>query len=159
DYSDTGYKEPGVAPVWNLPRLASGIGIGIDVGGGVFGFTDSNMRATTSSVGGLWAFRAAFGTHVPLAVEVAYMGTASPIQAELGRAKATLFGTTLETTLRYNVIPQHPWSPYLFAGAGWQHYMVDDRAFQLSDTGIANRDDLLVLPVGVGIAYRIGPLI
>jgi len=145
--------------VWRDPRLATGIGIGIDVGGGVFGFTDATMRSVASPVGGMWNFRASLGTHVPLGVEIGYVGSASTINSQLGRAQATLVGTTVEAALRWNVLPQFPWTPYAFAGVGWQRYSLDDRAFQLSDTGIANQDDLVVLPLGLGIAYRIGAFV
>ena len=157
DLSDAGPRR--TVSVWRDTRLVTGIGIGVDVGGGVFGFTDATMRSLASPVGGLWSFRTTLGTHVPLAVELGYVGSANTINSQLGRAQATLLGTTFEAALRWNVLPQAPWTPYAFAGVGWQRYTLDDRAFQLSDTGIANRDDLLVVPLGAGIAYRFGALV
>jgi hypothetical protein len=157
--SDDGYARPRSETVWRDEAVPSGIGIGIQAGGGVLGFVDPSLRATTGSVGGMWAFRAAFGTHVPLGLEVGYTGSATPLDTELGRADALLIGTGLEAALRYNVAPRAPWSPYVFAGLGWQRFTIDDTAFQLSDTGIGNRDDLLVVPVGVGFGYRRGAFV
>src|SRR3954452_15084618 len=65
--------------IWSDPAVRSGIGIGVNVGGGVTGFFGSRLRATTGNVGGMWAVRAAFGTHVPLALEVGYMGSSTEI--------------------------------------------------------------------------------
>jgi hypothetical protein len=157
--SDDGYAQPRSETVWRDETVPSGIGIGIQAGGGVLGFVDPSLRATTGTVGGMWAFRAAFGTHVPLGLEVGYIGSATPLDTEFGRADALLIGTGVEAALRYNVAPRSAWSPYVFAGLGWQRFTIDDTAFQLSDTGIGHRDDLLVVPVGVGFGYRRGAFV
>lgn len=157
--SDDGYARPRSETVWRDEAVTTGIGIGIAAGGGMLGFVDPSLRDTTGSIGGMWAFRAAFGTHIPLALEVGYIGSATPIESEFGRADALMIGTALESALRYNVVPRAAWSPYVFAGLGWQRFTIDDAAFQLSDTGIGNRDDLLVLPVGVGFSYRFGAVV
>jgi hypothetical protein len=117
------------------------------------------MRNTTSAVGGAWSFRAAMGTRFPLALELGYTGTATAINGQLGPATATLMGRTLESAIRYTVMPRATWSPYIFAGLGWQHYTIDDRSFELSDTGIRTNDDLLVMPFGLGMAYRYGSVV
>ncbi len=145
--------------LWSDARIASGIGVGIQAGGGVVGFVDDSLRGTTGAVGGMWSVRGALGTHVPLALELAYMGSATPIDTEFGRADALMLGTAVEAAVRYNIAPRRTWSPYLFGGIGWQRYSIDDTAFQLSDVGIGNRDDLLVMPIGVGFAYRTGPIV
>ena len=157
--TDPGY--PGESPpsIWRDPTVTSGIGIGVHVGGGVTGFTDSALRATTSGVGGLWSARGVFGTRTPLAVEAGYVGTVHTIESQLGPQTATLLGTTLEAAVRYNAFPRDPLTPYLFAGMGWQRYSINDSAFKVSDTGIARSDDLLVLPFGGGFAYRVGAVL
>jgi hypothetical protein len=156
---DGGVRSRRSESVWSDPHIFSGIGIGIAVGGGVIGFVDDSMRNTTGNVGGLWSLRGALGTHVPLALELGYSGSATSIDTELGRADAVMVGTAVEAAVRYNVAPRRTWTPYAFAGLGWQRYTIDDTAFQLSDTGIGNRDDLLVVPLGVGLSYRFGPLV
>lgn len=139
--------------VWHDPAVASGIGVGVDVGGGVMGFVGSRLRETTS-MGGLWSFRAALGTHTPLALELGYIGSATAINGQLGPAQATMIGRTFESSVRFTALPHAVWSPYVFAGLGWQHYTINDRSFELSDTGIRTADDLLVMPMGLGAAYR-----
>jgi hypothetical protein len=152
--SDSGVRPESSESIWSDPAMASGIGIGVDVGGGVTGFVGSRLRNTTSTVGGAWGFRAAIGTHVPLALELGYTGSATSIRGQLGPSQATLMGRTFESAIRYTVMPRATWSPYVFAGLGWQHYTIDDRTFELSDTGIRTADDLLVMPFGLGMAYR-----
>lgn len=159
EQTDPGYAPARSGSIWRDDAIGSGIGVGVQAGGGVTGFVDSSLRNTTGTVGGMWSFRAALGTHTPLAVELGYMGSATPIQTELGRADALMLGTTLETALRFTLMPKHTWSPYAFAGIGWQRYSIDDTAFQLSDVGIGNQDDLVVFPLGVGVAYRVGPVV
>lgn len=157
--SDDGYARSRSETVWRDETVTTGIGVGIQAGGGVLGFVDPSLRDTTGSVGGMWAFRAAFGTRIPLALEVGYSGSATPIDTEFGRADALMIGTAIESALRYNALPRNAWSPYVFAGLGWQRFTIDDTAFQLSDVGIGNRDDLLVVPLGVGFSYRIGAVV
>src|SRR3979409_45079 len=59
--------EPGVySYAWHEPYLRSDVGVGVTLGGGITGFTDSAMRNISSSnIGGLWDLRVAIGTHVP----------------------------------------------------------------------------------------------
>ncbi len=140
-------------------HLASGVGIAVALGGGVLGFTDRTMRDTTSPVGGTWDLRAAFGTHFPIAIEVAYVGSANQIQSLFGRQSATLIGTTLETDVRLNALPHYVIDPYVFVGVGWQRYDLDERDFTLADTGINPHDNMLEVPVGAGISYRLAGLV
>jgi len=159
---DTGFVPytPAEAPgpysyAWYDPYLASGIGVGFTVGGGLSGFTDRAMRNTVSSkVGGLWDARASFGTHIPLGIDIGYIGSAANINTINGNANGTLVGTTVEAALRYNVLPHNTINPYLFAGAGWQRYDVRDMHFAQSDTGMAPHDNVAEFPMGAGIGLR-----
>src|SRR5262249_39011520 len=90
---------------WRDDQVASEIGVGVIVGGGVSGFTDKAMREVTSDVQGLWNLRATFGTRIPVAFDVAYIGTASNINALTGTQTGTLVGTTLEGALQINILP------------------------------------------------------
>jgi hypothetical protein len=152
---ETVYSDP-YGMEWYEPGLASGIGINVNIGGGVMGFTNSQMRDITSSVGGGWNARASFGTHIPLAFEASYVGSATNIDSVFGPGSATLLGTTLEGTLRFNILPHYLVCPYVFAGLGWQNYSIQnkDTAFAFSDTGISNSTNLMDVPLGVGLAYR-----
>ena len=99
DTVDDGYSDP-YSLSWHEPRLASGIGVEFAVGGGVGGFTDRTLRDTTS-LNGSWNTRISLGTHVPLAFEALYDGTASSLNSALGlNMSPTLLGTTFEGDVR-----------------------------------------------------------
>jgi hypothetical protein len=134
-------------------------GVGVIIGGGVTGFTDHLLRSATSNVGGLWNLRATFGTHVPLALEAAYVGSATGLDSLVGSEHTTLIGTTFETDVRLNLAPHMAWDPYVFAGVGWQRFTIDDRELAFSDTGIHSSDDLMELPFGGGLSFHRGGLI
>jgi hypothetical protein len=138
---------------WSDELMRSRIGVSAIIGGGVVGFTDRTMRDTTSSVGGLWDFRLTLGSHVPLGLELGYTGTATNLKG-LPAQNGTLIGTTAEAALRYNVLPHFVWTPYVFAGVGWQRYDVTSANVTLSDSGMNDHDNLLEFPMGAGLAYR-----
>jgi opacity protein-like surface antigen len=140
---------------WSEPLLPSGIGVSAILGGGVGGFTDKQMRTTTSDIGGLWDLRVALGSHLPLALEVGYMGSATNINGLPTGNKGRLIGTTVEAALRYNILPHMPFTPYVFAGMGWQRYDVTNTSVSLADSGVRDHDNLMVFPMGVGLAYRL----
>jgi hypothetical protein len=139
---------------WHDELVPSGIGVSTILGGGVAGFTGSTMRATTADVGGLWDLRVTIGSHIPLAVELGYVGTATNLRGLPAGQNGTLVGTAFEGALRYNVLPHHLATPYLFAGIGWQRYDVTEANVTLSDAGMNDKDNLLEFPMGVGMAYR-----
>jgi hypothetical protein len=149
-------EKPGMySYAWSDPTLYTGIGVGIAIGGGVGGFTDSAVNnLSDSEVGGIWQFRTTFGTHTPLGVDLAYNGTAYDVQDFSGVTSDTLIGTNFEGALRWNILPHYAWNPYLFAGVGWQHYDLNDNTLTRADSGIGSEDDLAVFPMGAGIAYR-----
>lgn len=140
---------------WRDSRLASQFGITTILGGGVTGFTDETMRdSVSSSVGGLWNLRVTLGSHVPLALEVGYIGSTASIDALIGSQSGRLLGTTAEGALRFNVLPHNDWTPYALAGVGWQRYDVTGGKFNLSDTGIQEGDNSIEFPMGAGFSYR-----
>lgn len=140
---------------WHEDRLQSSIGVSTILGGGLSGFTDHNMRDVMSSgVSGLWDLRITIGSHIPLALDLGYVGTAGSINSLNGTTFGTLIGTTAEAALRYNILPHFEWNPYVFAGVGYQRYDVTGQTFQQADTGVKQSDNSVVYPMGAGIAYR-----
>jgi hypothetical protein len=134
--------------------MRSGIGVAITVGGGVTGFTDKTVRDKTSSVGGLWDLRITIGTHIPLGIDINYMGSATNINGlPLGQS-GTLIGTTVEGALRWNILPHARCTPYIFAGAGWQRYDVTQTNVTLLTSGMNDSDNLIEFPLGAGVSYR-----
>jgi hypothetical protein len=140
---------------WSEPGMVSQVGVGLSIGGGISGFTDRAMRDTTSSdVGGLWDFRASIGTHIPIGLDIAYVGTAADINTFAGSPNGTLVGTTVEGALRYNILPHYMVNPYVFAGLGWQRYDVTNVKFSTADSGLLKHDNLAEVPLGAGVSLR-----
>jgi hypothetical protein len=139
---------------WHNPHLSSGMGISTTLGGGVVQFTNSTMRGTTSDIGGLWDLHLTFGSHLPLALDLAYVGTATSISGLRTGNSATLLGTAAEGTLRWNVLPNYAWTPYVFGGVGYQRYDVTGGDVTLSDSGMNSSDNLLSVPAGLGFVWR-----
>lgn len=131
--------------------LASGVGIGVAVGGGVAGFTDDSLREASSSAGATWEVRFAFGTHIPIGIEAAYIGTST----ELGDMDGgSLMGTIVEGAARFNLAPSERWNPFLFVGAGWQRFDARNNALRPAASRVADEDNVLVFPMGLGLSYR-----
>jgi len=140
---------------WSDPMLSSGIGVSILLGGGVTGFTEKSVRNRTASVGGLWDVRATIGSHVPLGLDISYVGTATEINSGLAPGQsATLIGTAVEGALRWNILPHFAWNPYLFVGVGWQRYDVTQTHATLATIGMNDSDNAVDFPMGVGLSYR-----
>ena len=139
---------------WTDENLESGIGVSAILGGGVLGFTDQTMRNTTSDVGGLWDLRVTIGSHIPLALDVSYLGSAMNINGLPTGQRGTLIGTTVEGALRFNMLPHNSVNPYVFAGAGWQRYDVTNTNVTLSDSGMNDTDNLVEFPMGGGLSFR-----
>ena len=135
--------------------MKSGVGVSAILGAGLGGFTDKVMRdAMTSPVSGLWDLRITLGSHVPLAIELGYLGSVAKMNTLVGAQSTTLIGTTAEAALRYNILPRAAWNPYLFAGVGWQRYDTTGSGLTLSDTGTRSSDNSVVFPMGAGVSYR-----
>jgi hypothetical protein len=139
---------------WHEPTLETGIGVGVILGVGLTGFTDSHVRDATSSVGGMWDLRVTLGSHVPLGIDVSYVGTSQAINSQLGSNSGTLLGTAVEGALRWNILPHAPLNPYVFGGVGWQRYDITGATFRLSDSGINDSDNEVSYPVGAGLVFR-----
>ena len=140
---------------WSDTNLASRIGVGMVVGGGATGFTTRALRdMIRKHIGGAWNVRATIGTHIPLGVELTYFGSLSELQTRTEARAAWLIGTTFEAALRFTVLPHADSTPYIFAGAGWQRYNVRNPQVPLATLNLRAQDDVVVFPVGAGIAYR-----
>jgi opacity protein-like surface antigen len=129
-------------------------GLGISLGGGVQDFTDSDMRSTMGTAG-FWDLRGVVGLNSPIAVEAAYVGSASDVDPRLGPSRsATLVGNGAEAVARLNLTTRDVVQPYLFGGVGFRHYEVTGEDFSTSATGISDSDNVLEIPVGAGLSYR-----
>jgi hypothetical protein len=133
-------------------RKLAGVGFGLSFGVGVISFVDANTRDSMSGdVGGMWNLRATFGSHIPIGLELSYAVTATEMIAA-GDA-GSYVGQSFDAVLRWNVLPHCTWTPYAFAGVGWQLYdVVSTETARI----VRIHDDVhrVALPLGAGIAYR-----
>jgi hypothetical protein len=131
----------------------SGIGIALAAGGGAGGFTDDTMSNTTD-VGGDWDVRLTLGTRSPIAFEGSYIGSAQNITALGLDDDAVLVGNGMQGALRVNATLDLPVQPFAFGGVAWRRYDLTNTDTNLSD--VAGSDDVLEVPLGIGIAGRWG---
>ena len=133
------------------------LGIGLGLGGGVNNFVASEMTNATD-VSPAWEVRAVAGTRLPIALEVAYVGTrrVANVAGVSGAAAGEtphIFSHGIEGAARV----QYPYltgrwlvEPFAFGGFGWTHYGVDASVAPTS-TVRTTGDDVLVVPFGAGV--------
>lgn len=140
---------------WSEPKMSSQIGIGMTVGGGLAGFTNKTLRDTVdTNVSGMWTARASFGTHIPIGIEAAYVGTDVALNRVNGIKLGNLVGTEFEADVRWNILPHYEWNPYVFGGLGYQRYDITNSKLAQADTSLSSKDNLLAIPFGAGVSYR-----
>lgn len=125
--------------------------IGVQAGGGVIGFLNSDARDFIDT-GGAYQVRALVGTRSPVAVELAYIGTANDIEALGLDEDASLLGNGAEAALRYNFMSQ-TWQPYLLVGAAWKRYNVIDDDFNTS-ASVNDDDNVWEFPLAAGLTWH-----
>jgi Outer membrane protein beta-barrel domain len=141
---------PAPAPVAHKEGPPSVMGIEAAVGGGAVAFIDSAVRNNVNT-GGSWEARLTFGSRLPIAIEGAYVGSTQNIDV-LGLAtNARLMGNGVEGDLRLN-FTNYMVQPYIFGGAGWTHYQINNTVINTSD--ISTHDDVGTVPLGAGISIR-----
>jgi uncharacterized membrane protein len=127
------------------------IGFGITAGGGASGFTGDTMRDNTKD-GGNWDVRAMIGTRLPLTLEASYLGSAQSIDALGLDNNAILIGNGVQGDVRLNATTDLAVQPFIYGGVAWRRYSIENASFNTSD--INDKDDVLELPVGLGVAYK-----
>jgi len=132
------------------------LGFTMMAGGGIEVFTGSELRATTG-VAGNWNVRASIGTKQRVTFEAQYFGSLQTIDA-LGLATdATLVGNGLQGSLRVNLVKRAMVQPFVYGGVAWRNYALRTAGQNRSD--VEDRDNVLEVPVGVGLAYRYAGLV
>ena len=144
-------------------HLLSGFGTSVQVGGGVFGFSDPDT-VDFMDPGGSWTARLVFGTRMPLAIEAAYIGTANNISALGLDDSAFLLSNGVEGTVRWNIISTllggsidpgfgHI-DPYVFGGVAYRRYSLMNEDFNTSS--VNDNDNVGEVPFGGGLAWMMG---
>ena len=147
DDDDMAYR----TPAREERHLVTDIGVGASVGGGVSGFISPDVSRLTD-IGGNWTARLTLGTREFVALEAAYIGSAQNISASGLDPDASLVSNGLEGALRVN-LSRSDLQPYVFGGAAWKHYSLVNERF--NDSVVQSSDDVLEIPVGLGLAYSI----
>lgn len=134
------------------PPFLERFGIAFVVGGGIDGFTNMAMRANTGD-GGSWNARVIAGMREWIGFEVAYFGSAQELDALGVDNDALLVGNGLQANLRFNLSVDQRVQPFIHAGTAVRHYSVKQVSLNTSDVRSSN--DVLEMPVGVGLALRL----
>ena len=143
-------------------HLMTGFGTSVQIGGGVFGFTDE-AADDFMDTGGNWTARLVFGTRMPLALEAAYIGSANNISALGLDDDAVLVSNGVEANVRWNI-----WStffrqidlgfahvdPYIFSGIAYKRYSLVNEDFNTSN--VQDNDNVGEVPMGGGLAFSMG---
>lgn len=133
------------------PSILGEWGFALAAGGGVSGFTSETARDATQDGGG-WDVRATIGTRLPVAAEIAYIGSAQSIDALGLDDGAVLVGNGVQGNLRLNVLTETAVQPFIYAGAAWRRY--DLANTDTNTSSVAGNDDVVEFPIGIGLAYR-----
>jgi hypothetical protein len=140
------------------PNLITPIGLAVDVGGGVHDFVDRGLNRLADT-GGAWEARLTVGTRTFLGGEIAYVGTANPLNNTIGDdidERAVLVSNGIEGLLRVNAMLDE-WQPYAVAGYTYRRFTVQNT--DVNTAAVEDGADDHEIPVGVGLAYRFKGLI
>jgi hypothetical protein len=120
-------------------------------GAGLEGFIDSHLREAVSS-GPAWNVRGSIGNPEEVSVEVFYAGSRQPMKM----GADTLVGNGVLGQVRINLFPAAFLERFFYFGAGWSRFSVKGRT---ADSMFPAHDDVLEMPIGVGLAYRTGAFV
>jgi hypothetical protein len=131
-------------------------GLGLQLGGGVTGFTRQDARDRFGT-GGYWDLRAVLGTDSFLGAELAYVGSTREARAAGLSGNALLLGNGAEAVARVNLplqLGDLRLGPYVFGGLGWTYFQLAKA--DANTSGIKDHANALVIPFGGGLSttYR-----
>jgi hypothetical protein len=130
------------------PKPVSGIGIGITAGAGVMDFTQQRARSFTDP-GVTWGVTATFGTRLPVALDVSYVGSSQNINLAGFSSDSYLLGQGVNGDLRIQY-PKGWVRPYIFGGIGWRQMSIKRQ--NVFGTGFLDFDNQGTVPFGAGLA-------
>ena len=129
-------------------------GFGVQLGGGVTGFTRQGARDQFGT-GGYWDVRAVLGADSFIGAELAYVGSARDISAPGVTDKAALLGNGAEAAIRGNLplsVGALRVEPFVFGGVGWTYYNIANNDANTSD--IKDHANALTIPFGAGVGLQ-----
>jgi hypothetical protein len=126
-------------------------GFGVQLGGGVTGFSRQETRDRFGT-GGYWDVRAVLGQRSYLGAELAYVGSARGATAPGLADDAALIANGAEAAVRANLplaVGQLQLAPFVFGGVGWSYYQMVNQG---SNASIKDHVNALTVPFGTGIS-------
>ncbi len=135
--------------------VTKGVGLQVEVGGGVQQFLGRTASSITDPAGA-WTARLVVGTRSHIAGEAAYIGSAQALDALGVSDKARLTSNGVEGLLRLNVL-RGAFQPYAAAGYTFRRYNISNSAVNTSS--VADAANVNEIPVAAGLAYRFRPLV
>jgi hypothetical protein len=142
-------EAPPPIPVARERSIYDRLGLAIALGGGPEGF--ASQTNTGTHTGGGWNVRATVGTKSLLGFEASYIGSAQSIDALGLSNNAILVGNGLQGSLRLNLTRDYDVGLLLLGGMAWRRYDVTNT--NTSSADLQPSDDVLEIPVGVGVQY------
>ena len=150
-----GDGKPGDGDSKKRAMVTKGVGLQVEVGGGVQQFLGQEAAALTDP-GGAWTARLIVGTRSHIAGEAAYIGSTQALDALGVSDRARLTSNGVEGLLRLNVL-RGALQPYAAAGYTFRRYNVSNSAVNTSS--VADAANVNEIPVAAGLAYRFRPLV
>lgn len=143
------FEPPAPIAVAHERSIYDRLGIAVALGGGPEGFASPSNTGTHT--GGGWNVRATVGTKSLLGFEASYFGSAQSIDALGLSNNAILVGNGLQGSVRLNLTRQYDVGLLLLGGMAWRHYDLTNTSTSSAD--VQSADDVLEIPVGVGLQY------
>jgi opacity protein-like surface antigen len=138
---------------------AQKVGIGIDsmqAGGGISDFTGAAASALTK-LGAEWDLRLGMNLNLPISLEFAYVGSTHPTNDVMGplAGGASFLANGVEGLVRYDFTLRLRLSPFLFGGAGWDHWSLGGGGARSNPLAVEGSDNTMTIPFGGGVEYPI----
>jgi hypothetical protein len=127
----------------------------LTVGGGVDNFANNSEVNRATNIGGSWNVRLTFGQHYWISGEALYIGSAQTMSG-LNLRSVDVIGNGAQANLRINGTINFPVQPFVYSGVAYRHYSLTNTTASFSDIGSA--DNVLEVPLGVGVAAYFGNL-
>jgi hypothetical protein len=132
------------------------MGMSVSLGGGLSTFADNQFQ-DIADPGVAWDVRIAAGTRWPIALELAYLGSAQDIHALGLDEDALLVSHGGEAGLRLNFANFSRFAPlglqpYIAGGVAFKRYSIENASFNTSN--VLADDTVVEVPIGAGIGFR-----